>query len=419
MIIENEALFRITPNVNLYIYDWSTSGDFAGLAATAQMLVSNDTCFANSAWEAYNANRAWTLNGSPGWNSVYVKTRDIFNRTLTVSDNIYLGSNVPLDELDGAKLSTTQSQVTLYNLSGSGLPKAQFSLGWLADDTFGTFNKLWGNGARVSDPAAWGGTAYRLYPGDGESFAWVYDTSFIKDTPLVAYFRLKVNDNTSGSEVARISVVGGGTEYGPLSLRGSDFTASNQYQEFALNFTFNSNSEDPFLIFQFWRSGNADVYVDAVSIFSTPQAVTSSLTWPVPGGNYRGQGVWVRYTNGAQFSPIQEASTTPPALRVSPAGLTFLAVRAGSPPVASTLNVIQDCSSFSWQVSHVGSWLQTQTIGSMVRVGADQSGMNNGLYTGSVTISPIGVTGVAPVIVSVQLIIVDELFPVYLPLIWK
>ncbi len=56
----------------------------------------------------------------------------------------------------------------------------------------------------------------------------------IKNVPLVAYFRLKVNDNTSGAEVARISVTGGTTEFGPLSLRGTDFTASNQYQEFAL-----------------------------------------------------------------------------------------------------------------------------------------------------------------------------------------
>ena len=135
----------------------------------------------------------------------------------------------------------------------------------------------------------------------------MWDTTFIKDTPLVAYVRLKVNDNTSSSEVARVSIKGGGTEYGPLSLRGTDFNAPNQYQEFALNFTFNSNLNDVFLIFQFWRSGSADVYVDAVSIFSAPQAITSPLIWSVPGNNYRGQGVWIRYTNGSQFSALSEA----------------------------------------------------------------------------------------------------------------
>jgi hypothetical protein len=75
-------------------------------------------------------------------------------------------------------------------------------------------------------------------------------------------------------------------------------------------FVFHSNPNDEFLIFQFWRSGSADLYVDAVSIFSAPQAVTSPLTWAVPGGNYRGQGISVRYTDGSQFSAITDATTT-------------------------------------------------------------------------------------------------------------
>ena len=317
VIIENEALSTNSPNVNLYIYDRSTSGGFAGLGTTTQMMVSNNPYFFGAAWGSYNANMVWALDSGQGWRDVYVKTRDKFNRSLTVSDTIYLGANVPLNELGPAQMSTTQSQVTLYNLHGGALPQAQFSPGWLADDTDGTFKNWWGNGERINDAAAWGGTAYRLYPGNGESFAWVYDTAFIKDTPLVAYFRLKVNDNTSNSEVARVSVKGGGTEYGPLSLRGTDFTAPNQYQEFALNFTFNTNPNDVFLFFQFWRSGSADVYIDAVSIFSTPQAITSPLIWSVPGNNYRGQGVWVRYTNGSQFSEISEAATQEPAYIIS------------------------------------------------------------------------------------------------------
>jgi uncharacterized protein YkwD len=419
VIIEDEALSTTTTNVNLYIYNRAATGGFAGLGAAAQMMVSNDACFTGSAWEPYAPNKAWTLNSTPGWNSVYVKTRDIFNRTLIVSDNIYHGAQVPLGELEDVQLSTTQSQVTLYDLDGNGLPQVQFSLGWLADDTLGTFGKLWGNGERLSDPAAWGGTAYRLYPGAGESSAWVYDTAFVKDTPMMAYFRLKVNSNTTNSEVARISVNGGGTEYGPLSLRGIDFAASGQYQEFPLNFTFSPTPNDPFLIFQFWQSGSADVYVDAVSIFSAPQGITSPLTWSVPGGNYRGQGVWVRYTNGSQFSAITEAATTPAALHVSPAALTFLAVRNGSLPPASTLNITWDCASSGWQAGADAPWLQTQAVGNTLRVSVDQSGLDNGLYLGNVTISAVGSSSLQPVSVPVQLIVVDEIFSLYLPLIQK
>lgn len=203
------------------------------------------------------------------------------------------------------------------------------------------------------------------------------------------------------------------------SLHGTDFATPNEYQEFALDFTYNTNPDDVFLIFQFWRSGNTDVYVDAVSIFSAPQAITSPLTWPVPGGNYRGQGVWVRYTNGSQFSGIAEAATTQPALHVSPTALTFLAARDGSPPPARTLNVAQDCSSFGWEVSVDAPWLQAQSIGSEVRVGVNQSGLSNGVYSGVVTISAVGVLGVSPVSAQVQLIVVDELFPAYLPLIQR
>jgi hypothetical protein len=413
VIIENEAVSVTDPNVNLYIYDRSSGGGFAGLGAATQMMVSNDVCFSGATWEAYAANKTWTLANGEGWRQVYAKTRDAFNRTLTANDTIYLGANIPLNELGVAQMSTTQPQVTLYNLNGGGLPQVQFSPGWVADDTFGTFNKWWGNGERVSDPLAWGGTAYRLYPGDGESFAWVYDTTFIKDVPLVAYFRLKVNNNTSSSEVARISVKGGGIEYGPLSLKGTSFSAPNQYQEFALNFTFNTNPDDVFLTFQFWRSGSADVFVDAVSIFSTPQAITSPLTWSVPGGDYRGQGIWARYTNGSQFSSITEADTMPVGLHVSPSTLTFWALRDGSPPSASMLNVVQDCGSSGWQASDNASWLQTQVSGSTVKVSVNQAGLSSGDYSGTVTISAAGGSGVST---QVRLFVRDRIFQNYLPL---
>lgn len=307
VIIENEAISTTSPSVNLYVYSES-GGGFAGIGPAVQMMVSNDPCFTNATWEPYTAEKPWMLQPGEGWRTVYVKSRDALSRTIVVSDAIYLGQNVPLPDLGPAQMSTTQEQVTIYNLQVGGWPLVQFSPGWVADDTFGTFTLWWGNGERVNDTTAWGSTAFRLWPGNGESFAWVWTTEFFKDIPLMAYFRLKVNDNTSGSEMARISVKGGGHEYGPLSLKGTDFTAANRYQEFPMAFTFHTNADDPFLIFNFWRSGSADVYVDAVSIFSAPQPVASVMTWTMPGGNYRGQGIWLRYTNGSgQFSSITEA----------------------------------------------------------------------------------------------------------------
>jgi uncharacterized protein YkwD len=375
VIIENEALSTASSNVSLYIYDRSTGGGFAGFAPATQMMVSNNSSFSGAAWEPYSANKTWTLDPGTGWRNVYVKTRDAFNRSMTVSDAICLGGSAPAGEIGAAQMSTTQSQVLLSDLNGGALPQVQFSLGWLADDTSGTFGKLWGNGESVADAAAWGGTAYRLYPGSGESSAWEWDTSFIKNTPMVAYVRLKVNNNTSGSQVARFAITGGSTSYGPITLLGTDFTAANQYQEFPLAFTFTPTDADPFLIFQYWGSGSADVYVDAVSIFTAPQPLTSQMTWSVPGNNYRGQGVWVRYTNGTQFSTISEATV------LSSSQLTIYKSGTGSGKVTSDLSGI-DCGTDCSEVYAAGT---SVTLTAQPASGSTFTGWSGGGCSGTGT----------------------------------
>jgi uncharacterized protein YkwD len=417
VIIENEAINTTSPFVDLFIYDRESGGGFAGRGPAVQMMISEDPCFSDATWEPYLADRSWTLEPGEGWRQVYVKSRDVFSRTVVVSDAIYLGPHVPLDELGQTQMSTTEDQVTLYNLDGGGLSSVQFSLGWLADDTFDRFSLNWGSGEQVTDSQAWGGTAFRLLPGEGESFAWVWTTNFIKDTPLVAYFRLRVNDNASADEVARISVQGGGTEYGPVQLAGIDFADPDHYQEFPLAFTFHANESDPFLIFKFWRSGSAEVYVDAVSIFTAPEPATSPLTWTVPGGNYRGQGLWLRYTNGNdQFSPMSEADRTPVGLEVSPSTLIFLAERDGELPSPRVLNVgPTGCRSLAWQVDSEAAWLQLQTGADFIQVSVDHDGMDVGTYSDSLIVEASASESVTPVTVAITLIVLDDLYQAYLP----
>ena len=417
VIIENEAITTTMPAVSLYIYDRATGGGFAEMGGAAQMMVSNDACFAGASWETYSANKAWSLASGQGWRTVYVKTRDTLSRTSSVSDTIYLGADVPLGELGDAQMSTTSFHVTLRNLNSNGLPQMQFSLSWAVDDAFSTFGLNWGTGGRVADAAAWGGTAFRLGPPTPdvtETNAWVWTTEFIKDVPLVAYVRLKVANNTSTSEVARFSTTGGGT----LSLKGNDFAATDQYQEFALPFTFRSS--ETFLMFNFWRSGSTDVYVDAVTIFTAPRAFSSTATWDVPGGNYRGQGVWVRYTDGSnQFSAFSEATTAAPSLSAVPGSLVFFAVRNDKPPASQTVSVTRMCGPFGWQVSDNAAWLITQTQDDNVAVSVNQSGLANGTYQGAVTISAVGITGVVPVTVPITLIVADQADAIFLPFILR
>lgn len=422
VIIEDEAIATPSTAVDLYIYDRREGGGFAGLGPATEMMVGNEPCFTGSTWEPYAAERSWNLDPGTGWRTVYVKTRDAIGRTTLVSDTIYLGASAPLDELGTHLASSATDQVTLYGLDGGGLPSVQFSQNWFADDTFSTFNLWWGNGERVNDPDALGGTAFRLRPGDGESFAWVWTTEFFHDVPLVAYFRLKVSDNSSSEEVARISVEGGdvvyGSEDGALSLNGTDFTSANTYQEFAIPFTFHTNPDDVFLFFNFWRSGEANVYVDGVTIFTEPQAITSPLTWNVPGGNYRGGGIWVRYTDGTgAFSPIEEANLYPPMLSVSPSALAFLVEAGGAAPEPRTLNVQQQCSSFTWDVTENASWLTTQTVGNAVQVSVDATGLLTGTYYATVTVEADAAVVGSPAEVPVVLRVVDHIYAVFLPLV--
>lgn len=303
VIINNEALYTTAPQVNLYIYDRAPGGGFGGLGPAIEMQVSNEPSFAQASWEPFVTEKPWTLEPGTGWRTVYVKTRDAWGRTVVVQDVIYLGDTVPRAELGFAQMSSTQTQVTIPTPGWQDLPLVQFSPGWLADDTLETFGLNWGNGEQVPDSDAWGGTAFRLYPGAGESKAWVWTTEFVRDAPLTAYFRLKANDTSSSDEIARLSVSGGGIEYGPLIVRGTDFRRAGVYQEFALDFTY-ATTDDPFLACNIWRSGEADITFDAVSIFSAAQPVAPETRWVPPDGNQRGQGIWVRYLdNDGRFSP--------------------------------------------------------------------------------------------------------------------
>lgn len=415
VIINYEAVNTTSTSVVLYIYDQDSDGGFTGLGPVTEMMVANDACFTGASWEPYTAEKTWALEPGSGWRTVYVKTRDAVGRTTTVSDTIYLGQTVPLDELGLHLASTNTDRVTLYELDG-GWPYVQLSQNWFVDDTFDTFTLYWGNGERVNDPSALGGTAFRLRPGDGESFAWVWTTEFFKETPFVAYFRLKVNDNTSADTVARISVNGGGTEYGPLVLKGTDFAASNTYQEFLIDFTYHDNPDDVFLIFNFWRSGQADVCVDGVYVFTTPQPVQSPLTWTVPGGNYRGGGIWVRYTDDEDnFSAIEEANTIQTRLAVAPSSLLFLAEYGASPPPAQTLSILREgCGSFTWSASDNADWLHLQPITDAVQVSVNANDLITDTYQATITVeAEAGVLG-SPVQVPVTLI-VAELHRCYLP----
>lgn len=417
VVINNEAPSTASAQITLYAYNRVDNATFAGIGAARLMRIGTDACFSGAAWLPFTTEQPWSLAPGSGWRTLYVQTRDKMNRTATASDSIYLGSGAPPAELSLDQQSTTADSVKIYNLNGGALSQVQFSPGWIVDDTFSSFERLSGAGGRVSDPAALGGSAFQLGPGQASS-AWVWASDFVKNVPLVAYFRLKVDDNTSGAEIASFTIAGGGQTYGPLSLRGSDFTAAGAYQEFALPFTFNDNPNDGFLIFNFARSGGASLYIDAISIFTPPQPISGpTLVWPFPGGNYRGQGIQLRYSDAAgHFTAATEAQTTPDGIQAEADSQVLIAERDSPRHPHSVLTLAADCLGTAQLAAHSSAgWLQAHLSGNQLLIDANQAGLAPGRYTATITVDAPGIESVAPARVAVTLQVVEHLSIVFAP----
>jgi len=420
VVINNEAIQTSNPAVNLYIYSASSSGGITGLGPATQMMVSNDPCFFVATWEAYSANRAWTLEPGTGWRTVYVKTRDASGRSTVVKDTIYLGPSIPYQDLSLEQASTRSGQVSLYKLNGGGLPFMQFSLGWLMEMETGTLH--WGNGEVVTDPDASAGQAYRLRPGNGNSFMWAITADYPHNLNSQAYLRLKVDNNLITTTVARVTVNTNEIDRDVLELRGTDFAAANVYQEFPLDFIQYDDPDWPWLIFGVDRQGEATVHVDRVVAFTAPEPVQASKMWDVPGGNYRGGAVWVRYTdNAGTFSAIAEATTTRSQLQVSPASLSFMGDYTTTVPALQTLTVGygEGCDRPPWSAQSSHLWLKVSTSTPTIQVWVDPTGLPTGTHQATLTVDAGPDILDSPQTVPVVFTLVDELEQIFLPIVSK
>jgi uncharacterized protein YkwD len=420
VVINNEAIQTSNPAVNLYIYSNSSSGGITGLGPATEMMVSDDPCFFGATWEAYSAHKAWTLESGTGWRTVYVKTRDASGRSIVVKDTIYLGASIPYQDLSLEQASTRSGQVSLYKLDDGGLPLMQFSLGWLVEMETG--HLWWGLGEVVSDPDASAGQAYRLRPGDGNSFVWVTPTDYPRNLNSQVYFRLKVDDNSATTTAARISVRTNGVERDFLELKGTDFAASGVYQEFPLDFVQYDDPDDPWLMLGVDRQGEATVHVDRVVAFTAPEPVQADKTWGVPGDNYRGSTVWVRYTdNVGTFSEIIEATTTRSQLQVSPASLSFIGDYTTTVPATQTLTVGygEGCDRPPWSAWSSHSWLKVSTSTPHIQVWVDSTGLPTGTHHATLTVDAGPDILDSPQTIPVVFTLVDELERIFLPIVSK
>ncbi len=420
-IINDEAPSTTSANVKLYIYSQAMGSGFSGMGESTEMLVSNDPDFAGAEWQPYQTEIDWTLAAGDGWKSVYVKTRDGLGRTALTSDTIYLGSQLPNEQLSFDGASQVESGFRLNRIEAGGWPKVQFSMGWVGDDGDPTFAIYTGSAQTVNDDKAIGGTCARLQPGAGTTMATVWTSGHLATSPGVAYFRAKVSDNSSSQDVLRMRVVVDGREVAAQTVRGIDFDAPDQYQEFAVPYD-PANANAGSIMFYFERIGPIAVDADAVSLYTAPVPASAPLQWQAPGDYLRNHGVQARFVDDAgAFTAPQDVHPNTGALVNNPATGTVRTELSVSPPTVwmetldssqapdpAQLSVLcQNCATGPWQAETDEQWLQLSSTNDVLEVMGNPAGLAPGIYQGEVLVSLPSDPSVPPVLVRVTMTVGD------------
>lgn len=310
LIINADAPVTPSANVSLYIYGAMPNSDaLFAIGQPLQMRVSNRPDFLDASWESYNSTKNWTLDSSGGYGfkTVYVQLKDGAGKSTVSSDNIYYGPDIPYGNFDSlAQASTHLETLAINGLSSGGQPYMQFSPDWGLDSQSGKMSLNWGKGGFTSDPDATNGKAFQLQPdGSNESDAWITSATYLRNVPSQVYFRLKLSSLNAPHARIRLDVGAAGVET-VVNLSASDFKAANTYQEFPVSFTQVANPNQVFLTLQVGLTDPdniASLNIDRLDIYTAPEAFNASKTWQVPGQNYRGALIKVRYTDNANTKP--------------------------------------------------------------------------------------------------------------------
>jgi hypothetical protein len=123
-----------------------------------------------------------------------------------------------------------------------------------------------GNNTRVSDAQATNGDAKRRLSSAPSTTFFYGPYTTIPAGTYIAYFRLKVTNNSSGSTILYMDITNAVVPGGGIYISPSSFTASNRYQYFKIPFIVT----DPTAVMEFrglsFVSGITDLFLDHVMI---------------------------------------------------------------------------------------------------------------------------------------------------------
>ncbi|MGL4650835.1 MAG: CAP domain-containing protein, partial [Caldilineaceae bacterium] len=392
MVINDENPKTATPEVTLTIHNQAHS--------PVEMKVSNTGLFADVAWEPFKLEKLWTLAPGIGWKTVFVLTRDRVGRTTLLSDQIYLGASLPMEQLtlDGSANIGTAFAISKWPTPPGNAKGVRLSMGWVLDSAPPSFAVYRGLSQVVNNTQAIGGSELLLPGGAREAYARGTMQGIAPDRILTAYYRLKVSDNRGADEVAQLTVRADGRTFGPVVLLANQFKAANTWQEFGVTFAFSSVISLPMADVELLRTGDADVALDAVRFYGQPLPMQSPLLWTAGAGPYRSQGLQARLdtTEGVgepfdvSFTPVEDVSrygSSRSTLAAYPGSVQFNVADAGVGLQEAIIVVCPlSCPDRSWQASSSAQWLSLQPLTDGLVVSANPAGMAEGVYDGFVTV---------------------------------
>jgi uncharacterized protein YkwD len=406
MVINDERAVTDSPQVTLTIHRQSMT--------PVAMKVSNSPDFTGAAWEPFAMQKAWTLPPGTGWKSVYVLTRDALGCTTLLSDSIYLGSSVPADEITLAQASNIGSALSISGFPQNPGPAVRMSMGWVLDNTSPAVAVLGGASELVANPNAVGGSEVRLFGGWRETQVRGTMYGLPPNRIHTAYFRLKVADNSSAQEVARIAIRNGTRTFGPVVIQANHFAAANVYQEFAITFAFDTANALPDAEVELRRTGEVDLTFDTVRFYGQPVRFSPTVLWSAGDAHYRSNGVQARFDNGTTVSePFDVGFSTVdnPGSLVDPSELTrawpenlVITVHNGVvSPQSAVLVVCQAaCPDGAYRAAASVPWIQLEQLNEGMLLSIDAASLGSGIHDAFVSVS-WNLAGIAAAGVEIEL----------------
>ena len=440
LIINNEAPSTESTEVSLYIYDNVPRTGFNAIGPAVEMMISNSPYFENTQWEPYRAGKDWFLDAGTGWRTVHIKTRDRIGRIAMTYDTIYLGKDIPTNQLSLEHASTIKSTLTGDALL-TEFPQAQswssIQVGrdWVIDDSSESFSLFNNSGSQINDSDARGGTAYQLtlsrfdasYLGDNATSAAAWVSDAIPNTPLFAYLRVKVARNRTTDRLLKIWAESEDKKFEPIILKENDFASAGQYQEIAVPLEFVDPDQGDLLALHVYHYGGTHVSIDTVSFFTAEQLFDQSFQWSSSDPLQRDRGFMLRVMNDANDSgSLLEVGQRPVTLDAEanlPAPQATVEIATPTPvstPVPGQAGIILStndiqidgevgdsrpdlitidvectgCEEHAWWVYSSSTWLQAFRFFNDLHIQVDQSGLTPGIYEGLATVGAPSASGI-------------------------